>query len=213
MVITRVVKKGKNDVVIHFNDDKFLILSLETFLKSGLRKNEELSEEHFSFLIEENKKYHIRQRAFRLLGRRQHSVAELKRKLWQKDYDNKLIDEVINNLVGNNYLNDEDFAKSFVEEKIRTKKWSEKKLSAELIKRGVIQSIISEVLKNSIPEDQNFNNALALAQKKMDSLKRKYSDVKEIKNRLSAFLYSKGFDYDVIRDICDKIIKDETGED
>ena len=84
MKINRIVNKGAKDVIIHFEDDEFLILALEVFLKSGLKKNDELSDERFSFLIRENRLYHIKQRAFRYLGRRLHSASELRTKLRQK---------------------------------------------------------------------------------------------------------------------------------
>jgi len=99
MIVTRIVKKGKKDVTIHFDDDKFLILALEVFLKSGLKKGDELSDDRFSFLIEQNKLFHIKQKAFRLLGRRQHASSELRRKLWQRDYEQELIDKVVDDLL------------------------------------------------------------------------------------------------------------------
>ena len=99
MRVLKVVKKGKNDVTIQLDDDKYLILKLEVFLKSGLKKGDEISEDRFSFLIEQNKLFYIKQKAFRLLGRRQHSSSELRRKLWNKDYEQKLIDEVIDTLM------------------------------------------------------------------------------------------------------------------
>ena len=37
MRVLKVVKKGKNDVTIQLDDDKYLILKLEVFLKSGLK--------------------------------------------------------------------------------------------------------------------------------------------------------------------------------
>ena len=74
MRIERIVKKGRKDVTIRFDNDQFLILSIEVFLKSGLKKGDDLDEDRFSFLVEQNKLFHIKQKAFRLIGRTQHSV-------------------------------------------------------------------------------------------------------------------------------------------
>ena len=98
MLITRIVKKGKSDVTIYFDNDSVLFLAVEVFLKSGLKKGDDISEDRFSLLIEQNKLFHIKQKAFRLLGRRQHSSSELKRKLWNRDYEPRLIDDVIEDL-------------------------------------------------------------------------------------------------------------------
>jgi regulatory protein len=205
MRVARIVKKGKNDVKIHFGNDAKLFLAVEVFLKSGLKKNDEISEDRFSFLIEENKKFHIKQRAFRLLGRRQHSVKELKDKLWNKDYDKKLIDEVIMKLIESNYLDDKEFANVFAEEKLKTKKWSERRLKSELIKKGIKSNLISEVLNSKISNSENFENALAVGKKKYESLKNRNLEPKELKNKLSTFLLSRGFDYETIKEVNEKI--------
>ena len=149
MRINRIVNKGTKDVIIHFDDDEILILALEVFLKSGLKKNDELSDDRFSVLINENRLFHIKQRAFRYLGRRLHSESELKTKLIQKGYEVKLINQGIKELKEKNYLDDSEFATVFVEEKFRSKMWSERKLKSELIKKGVKSVIISDVLNQS----------------------------------------------------------------
>jgi regulatory protein len=204
MQVKRIVKKGKNDVIIHFDAENFLILAVEVFMKSGLKKNDEISEDRFSLLIKENKKYHIKQRAFRLLGRRQHSIAELKNKLWNKDYDVYLIDEVIKELTKNNYLDDKEFANTFAEEKLKTKKWSERRLKSELIKKGIKPDIIAEILNYKISPQESFENALNVAKKKYESLKRRNLEPNEIKNKLSTFLLSRGFEYDTIKEVLTK---------
>ena len=211
MLIVRILKKGNNDVTIQFVDDKFLILAVEVFLKSGLKKGDEISEDRFSSLIEQNKLFHIKQRAFRLLGRRMHSASELRRKLWNKDYEQKLIDEVIQDLKNNGYLNDEDFIREFVAEKTTTKNWSTKKVKTELLKRGIDNKLIDEMLKGK-QGDFEIENATKLAKKKYDQLIKKKLEPKELRNKLSAFLFSKGFDYDLIKEVTDKLIKNNSEE-
>lgn len=206
MQIIKVVKKGKKDVIVHFDDGKFLILALEVFLKSGLKKGDEISEDRFSFLIEQNKLFHIKQRAFRLLGRRQHSSSELRRKLWNKDYEQKLIDEVIDDLQNKGYLDDEEFIREFVAEKSKLKNWSTKKIKSELLKRGIDPKLVDRVLNGQTVES-DFENVMKLAKKKYEVLLKRNLEPKELRNKLSTFLFSKGFDYDLIKEVCEKIIK------
>ena len=207
MIINRIVKKGKKDVTIHFYDDKFLILALEVFLKSGLKKGDELSDDRFSFFIEQNKLFHIKQKAFRLLGRRQHATSELRRKLWQRDYEQKLIDEVIDELRKNGYLNDGEFIREFVAEKSKSKKWSSNKIKSELLRKGIDQKLI-ELSFEQTPKSDEFENAFSLGQKKYNTLIKRTEDKRELLQKLSTYLYSKGFDYELIRQVCSQIIKD-----
>jgi regulatory protein len=208
MIINRIVNKGAKDIIIHFEDDEYLILALEVFLKSGLKKNDELSNDRFSFFERENRLYHIKQRAFRYLGRRLHSASELRTKLRQKGYEIEMIDYVISELEEKSYLDDSVFASVFVEEKFRSKLWSESKLKAELIKRGVKPSIISEVLSNKFSEEDDYKNALTVALKKYKILQERNFDLKTTKKKLISFLNTRGYNYETIKQVCDKLIMD-----
>jgi len=213
MKIDRVVKKGTGNVLILFDNSETLILSLEIFLKSGLKKNDEISENRFSALIKENKKFYLKQRAFRLLGRRHHSTFELKQKLFQKNHESELINDILTELMTGGYLDDKKFASVFAEEKLRTKFWGDKKLKSELIKRGIDSKIISEVLKHFISSENKTETAELLAIKKLDRLKSRKYDLLTLRKKLTTFLMAKGYDYDIIKEVSDKILRDYFQED
>jgi len=211
MRIIRIVKKGKSDVTVYFDNNSVLFLAVEVFLKSGLKRGDDISEDRFLLLIKKNKLFHIKQKAFRLLGRRQHSTSELRRKLWNRDYEQKLIDEVIEDLKKKGYLNDKEFIRAFVAEKSKSKNWSIKKIRSELIKSGLAAKLIDEIL-NKEPNHLDSENAMKLAKKKYEILVKRNLEPEELRNKLSAYLFSKGFDYDLIKEICSKIMRSETEE-
>ena len=207
MRIVRISKKDKANVLVEFDDAEILILALEIFMKSGLRKNDELSADRFSNLIEENRLFYIKQRAFRLLGRRLHSTGELRQKLLQKLYDKNLVEVVINELKLKNYLDDEEFVKQFVHEKVHSKKWSKKKIHSELIKHNIKQPIIERMLSENISDEEHYNNAVMVAEKKMKSFINRKIEKKEARTKLIAFLKMKGYDYSTIKKVCEDLIK------
>jgi regulatory protein len=209
MKIIRIVKKDARNVVIYFDNDEVLFLSVDIFYKSGLKKNDEISDDRFSSLIKENRLFHIKQRAFLYLGRRQHSTYELRIKLKQKGYETELINEVLDDLKNKNYLDDTEFAKIFVEEKIKLKLWGEQKLRSELIKRGINSEIISDVLRDIISEEDKLNNVMTIASKKYDTLRNRKLDKDVIKKKLITFLNSRGYNYAVIKEVCNELIKEE----
>ena len=84
MKIDRVSRKDEKNVSVYFDNGERLILSEDTFYNSGLRKGDEISEDRFSFFIEQNILYHIKQRALSFLARRFHSERELLIKLKSK---------------------------------------------------------------------------------------------------------------------------------
>ena len=206
MRIERILKKGKANVLIEFDNNEKLILALEVFMKSGLGKNDNLSIDRFSSLITENRLFFIRQRAFRLLGRRLHSTGELRNKLLEKMYDKQLVDSVIEELESKKYLNDQEFAAQFIREKISVKKWSRKKIYSELIKRNIKRQIIEIALGDNISEENDYKNALLVGEKKYKTLLNRKLEQKETREKLISFLKMKGYSFSTIKKVCERII-------
>lgn len=198
MTIERIVKRSDETASVFFDDKSEIILSYDVIIKNGLKKGDQISESLFYLLSEENEKYFIRRKAINLIARRIHSSRELQIKLLQRRFNKKLIDEVIQNLVNSNIINDELFARIFVEEKARTKYWGRSKLKGELIKRGIKSDIIEVALTRELHEDSEHMKKLA--EKKANILrKRNYSD-QQLKQKLFSFLLSKGFEIDLIKE-------------
>lgn len=207
MKIERIVKKDDENVIIYLDNGEKLFLSYEVFLKNRLGKDMEITEDGFSFLVRENQKYFIKKKAFNLLGRRLHSCKELKLKLLRNKYDPALIDDVINYLKEKMLLNDFDFGKEYVEEKIRTKSWGINKIKSELFKKGLAAELIDDILSN---ENLNYSdNALKLAEKKLKILSQKNYDNRRLSSRLYSFLMSRGYDYDTITEVINKLLKND----
>ena len=212
MKIEKVTKKDGNTVIVQLDDGQKMFLSYEVFLKNGLRKNDEISDGRFSSLITENQLYHIKQRALRYLGRRHHSVSELRIKLRQKSYDAGLINSVIEELKEKKFLDDKNFAVLFTEENLSVKKWGKNKLRSELLKRGITREIIDEVLAAHLGSDEQTENAEDLARKKYKSLASRKYDKDKLRVKLLTFLSSRGYDYDVSKIAVEKIIGEEEAD-
>lgn len=209
MKVTRIVKKDSKNVIIHFDNTETLILLVDIYLKSGLKKNEDVSDDRFSALIKESRLFNTKQQALRYLARRLHSTSELRIKLMQKRYERELIDNVIEELLQAGYLNDLDFTREFTEGKTKTKLWGKNRIKAELIKRGISAEIIFQVLNESFKEDDEYEKALITAQKKIRVLKSKHDDDIELKRRLISFLNMRGYGYEISGKVCDELIGEE----
>jgi len=209
MKILKLLKKDESNVIVYLDNGEKLYLTQEVIMMNGLRKNQEISEDHFSFLINENKKFHIKQRAFRLLGRRLHSINELRIKLLQKDYEKEIVEKVLNELIVSRYLDDYRFSIMFTEEKIRTKLWGKNKIKAELLKKKINPEIMDDVLKEKFPEGNFVNDAITLAEKKLKSFSNRGFDNQKLKSKLFSFLYSRGYDFETSKEAINKIIGDD----
>ena len=199
MKIERVVKKDDDNVILYLDNQEKLFLSYEVFLKNRLKKDMEISEDGFSFLVRENQKYFIKKKALDFIGRRLHSYNELKLKLLRKKYDKTLIGEVLDDLKQKGLLDDFAFGKQYVEEKIRIKSWGKNKLKAELYKKGINAAVIDKIISE---EDLSpIDNAMTLAEKKLKILSKHNYEKRELTSKLFTFLYSKGYEYDTIKEV------------
>ncbi|GAB6282580.1 MAG: recombination regulator RecX [Ignavibacterium sp.] len=209
--IKSIKSKNENTAIITLEDENIYFISKDIVYKNGLRKGDEITNEFIDELIRENQKYYIKERAYRYLSRRMHSGYELKIKLLQKNYDKKLIDEVLNELKEKNLIDDKEFAGLYIDERLRKKKIGIIKIRAELIKKGINRQIIDELLNGFETNDEMKENILLIGEKKIKQLKSRNLDNKQIKQKLFSFLISKGYDFDLIKETINKIFSQRDG--
>tara|TARA_A100000164_G_scaffold217426_1_gene192823 strand:+ start:125 stop:592 length:468 start_codon:yes stop_codon:yes gene_type:complete len=107
-------------------------------------------------------------------------IKEVKKKLTSLQVIPKTKSKVINHLIDNDYLNEVRFAKSFIQGKLRIKKWGKIKLNYELRIRGVKKFIIDEEI-NKISKDDYYdyfnefsNNKIKILKGSKDQKKRSF---------------------------------------
>jgi len=130
----------------------------------------------------------LKARALRFLVRREHSRAELVRKLLPHAESEEALNAVVDLLLSKKQLSDERFA----EERARSlsRKYGAARIRQDLKARGVTGEIAGRV-----SEAGDLERAKAI-------LARKYRDAaatREEQARRARFLQSRGFSYDVIR--------------
>jgi regulatory protein len=202
-LISKILKDKKN-IVITFTDEEQLILRYEVFIKNGLRKSDDISEEKYKELIKQNQVFIAKEHAFRFLGVRLHSIKELERKLSQKKINNEVISIVIHDLIYSGYLDDEKFAREYSAERIKNRKLGTKKIRQELFSRGISSEIVDS-LHSGKEKELNEENAVLSMQKKLNSAGYKNLSGIKLRQKLFNYLYSKGFDYDSINNALNEL--------
>lgn len=199
------LKKKRDQVEIIFEDGSKLDLKLKIAQDFNLYEGGNLSEELTGEIASRNEYAEAKDTAYRLLGRRAHSVYELKSKLLKRDYSSSVTDKIILELIEKNYLNDKQFALEFLGNRIRNKKDGINKIVNQLKQRGIKSSIIDEIVSNNKDEYLLLENAIILAQRKVDSIKNKISDRYKLRAKLSLYLQNKGYSFDIIQQVISKL--------
>lgn len=209
MKISAINRKDENTIVLHLDNGEKLFLSLEVFMKNGLRSGDEISEDRFAFYVTENRKYFIKRSAVRFLANRYHSSNELKNKLLRKKYEKELVLDVIDELLEKKLLDDYVFAINYANENIKNKLWGRNKVKSGLIQKSVKPEIIEKVISELFGEgDSEIENAIALAKKKKNTLNKRNMEPLKLKQKLITFLMSRGYNYDLIKNILRQIDED-----
>ncbi len=134
----------------------------------------------------------LRERAIRLLARRDHSHSELARKLADYGGTPEDIEETLSRMVELGLLDDRRFAAAWVRGKARGR--GAARLRHDLMQRGVSRDIIEEALLAETPGSE-LERARGLWRSRYGSVP---ADRREWA-RQARFLQSRGFSADVIR--------------
>ena len=172
-------------------------------------KGDEVNRKKINKIILDNEIFLAKNSAFRYLGNRNHSSSELRKKLNKKGFRKEIIEKVLVDLITKKFIDDIKFTKAFVQFRIERRKEGIIKIHSELIKKGISNEIISEVINTFRENPIHYDNAIVIAQKKYDSLKDKSLEFHKLKGRLFNFLKGKGFTTDIII----KVVDDVLGQD
>jgi len=83
-------------------------------------------------------------------------VKEVKNKLYSFKVSSQLVENIVEYLIDNDYLNEERYTKMFIQGKLRIKKWGRIKLKYELRSKGIDIKTINEHI-NQINEEDYLN--------------------------------------------------------
>lgn len=140
--------------------------------------------------------------ALRSLGRRPHSVFELKNKLIRKAMDKGAVENVLKRLIEGGYLDDLDFAERFIEYGLVRKSWGRMKVRAELQRRGVSREIVEKSLEVPDTIEKEISGARRFVDKRVSVEKPMDEEAREkLKGEIIVKLKRRGYGWEVIGEV------------
>jgi regulatory protein len=180
-------------------------VNVVTIEKFRFRKGDELDTALLEKLREFDERVSAKRMAAKFLNTRRRTEKEVRGKLWKEKFDSEILDEIILDLKNSGLIDDEAFAKAFIHDKRITKPVSSRQLTIELQKKGIQKNIIENILCEADEGEGEEDRATKAATKKWDQLLRRESDDKKRKQKLITFLNSRGFEYQVIKEVVRKL--------
>jgi regulatory protein len=147
--------------------------------------------------------------AIRLLTSRPRSVREIQERLRRKQYGDETIERVIERLRGWGYVDDEAFARYWVENRESNRPRGRRLIEQELRMKGIERESLAQAIDEAGIDERA--GALEIARAKM----RSYRGEEEIvaRRRLGAFLARRGYGYDVVKPVLDELFGEREGDE
>lgn len=186
-----------------FIDGEFVLgIDKKTVEDMGLRVGKLVDEKDLKNITSQEEFNKAQAYALMLLGYRERSLREIKMRMRQKGYEEKLVEKVVKYLKDRNLINDKRFTQLWAESRIK-KGYGRWRIQSELEQKGVNREIGDEILKDLYSGIDEVQVALDLVEKKRWVSK----EPLRFTERVSNLLRRRGFSFEVISDVVEKIHK------
>ncbi len=179
---------------------------LPAILAAHLHVGQQLTEDAIEALRQADAIERATDRAVRLLARRPHSEAELRRYLARKNTPDAVIEAALAKLQRLGYVDDRAFAAYWVENRERFRPRGIRALRYELRQKGIAADVIEETLQDFDPQASARRAAQTYA-RRLHNLTRR-----EARNKLAGFLQRRGFAYAVVREVVQDVLDELEAE-
>ena len=202
MVITKleIQKNNKEKFNLYLDDEFYSGVYVDACIKYGLRVGLELSQEELDKILFDSNKTIALTKTANSVNTALKTEKQVKDYIAKKGFDKNISEYVIEKLKEYKYIDDEAFAKAYIS--TYSSKFGPMKLKANLSEKGIKKEIIENLLKDVELDEENLYN---LSVKYMKNKERTY----ESQVKLMRFLASRGFSYDDISSVIDRLKKEE----
>lgn len=205
--ILKITKKRNSNFNLYIKNYKHekIEIHLETLYLYGLLKTKQIEDDVFEKMLAENENKIARQKALKILSMASKTKKEIYQKLKQRGFSEESIKYAMDFIEENNFINEEDIATMLVDGSYSKKKYSKRTITSKLRQKGISSDVINRATQD-MDDEEEYQNALYFAKKKMKSIKE--TDKYKIRNKLGSALSYRGFDYDIINKVTQELLQE-----
>jgi regulatory protein len=203
-IITKIEAQKKNTdrVNIYVDDEFFIAIFKELVFTHSLKKGLVIDKEQLQTILEDEMYIKAKNKALNILSKADQSEKKIREKL-KDEFEEETIDKVIDFLKKYNFIDDLTLAKKIVNSNINLNKCGKNRIKQNLYNKGIDKNEIDNALCE-IDENLEFENAMYLAKKRYEKIK--CEDKRKIYQKISQHLSYKGFNYDIIKLVLNKLL-------
>ena len=199
MIISNISFEKKKFHIL-FDSGEEIEISEETLIEFGLYKGQEVEDEIIDKLKFEDEKTEALLLSYRFLQRNK-TEKQLIDYLYKNKISGEIIDTVIPILNEKKYLNDEDYARRYLNDAMNIKKYGKIKIIYMLRSKGIKNDIIEKIMRD-YDYELEYLNAEDLLSKKLDSEEKDSKKISSAKK----YLQGRGFEFEIINFAVDEFL-------
>lgn len=202
MIISNIIF-DKKKFIISFDNDEEIKISEDSLVNFGLYKGQEVEEDFVENLKFEDEKTEALLLSYKFLQRNK-TKKQLVDHLYKNKIQREIIDIILPILEEKKYLNDEDYARRYLNDALNIKKYGKNKTRYMLMSKGIERNVIDKVMEN-YDYELEYMNALELVEKRIS---KDESDPKKIYSAKN-YLQGRGFEFEIINFTVDDYLSGE----
>lgn len=185
-------RRRKDRFSVYIDGSYRLSLAQDQLADAALRVGDELSDADIARLAQQSEVGKALDRAYNYLSFRARSRQEMVRYFRRRQYDDELIEFLVRRLEAQDLINDERFAREWVEARQLASPRSRIHLQAELREKGITSDTIEAAVTSPAATDEATAIKALISGKR---LRQRYPE----NQKLMRYLAGKGFRFDAIK--------------
>ena len=191
MKIVKYTRLASGKYKVLFDNKKELILYENVIIDTNLLYKKEITSEEYNNLVSLNNYQDIYNKVIKYIGIRLRSKKEITDYLKKMDLSTEVVDDILNKLITNKYIDDERFSQAYIKDKYNFSNNGPYKIINELVKLGIDKDIAYTYTFDIITNEEEKINKLINKYVKSDKKHDWYYLRNKIYNNLINLGYSK----------------------
>lgn len=200
MIITDLqITKNRKRINIYIDGEFSFSINKDVVVNSRLYKGLEVNEKQIIKLKDSDSLQRCMDAAFNFLSYRPRSEMEMKQRLRRRGFSQEMIEKVIYKLKKKAFINDTEFVRYWLDNRAEFNPKGRTVLKIELKQKGIRRDLLNDMIGNVDEEDNAYRAALKRT-RVLNNL-----EYDEFKSRLFTYLKWRGFGYEIIEIVCNRI--------
>jgi regulatory protein len=201
--ITAIEPQQKNPGRVNIYLDGEFAFGLAGIVAAWLKVGQELGEEKAASLKADDEREVTYQKALHFLSYRPRSSDEVRQNLLKRGIPEPLTDETVERLRNAGLINDEAFARAWVENRNTFRPRGRSALRMELRRKGLNEDVVQSILDAQVDEETLATQAARKHARRLAGL-----EWQEFRQKLGGFLARRGFSYTTLAPVVSKVWKE-----